>query len=94
MAHRVFAVSAVWDAVAGLWYVSESDVPGLVAEAETITTLRVRICDRVPELLRLNQHLIERSIKNEYMPVKVIANGHDTAHEDEVRLYLSAWVVA
>jgi hypothetical protein len=49
-----FTVSCEWDADASVWYVSETDVPGLVAEAPTIEALDALLKDRVPELLQLN----------------------------------------
>jgi hypothetical protein len=59
MADRGVEVRAAWDDAAGVWYVRESDAPGLVAEGETLEALRETLIERVPELLDLNRHLID-----------------------------------
>jgi predicted RNase H-like HicB family nuclease len=51
---RVFQIRCDWDPEAGVWYVCESDVPGLVAEASTIEEMNRLLQVRVPELLELN----------------------------------------
>lgn len=55
---REFHVEARWDDEARVWYVSETDVPGLVAEAATIPDLFQCLASRVPEMLELNAHLL------------------------------------
>lgn len=52
---RVFQIRCDWDPEAAVWFVSESDVPGLVAEAATIEEMTSLLRDRVPELLELNR---------------------------------------
>lgn len=54
MAKRVFYIKAEWDADAGVWTATQSDVPGLVAEAATPQELIDLIGGLVPELLTLN----------------------------------------
>jgi hypothetical protein len=49
-----FAVTCAWDDEAGVYYVAESNVPGLSAESETVEGMRVILQDRIPELVRLN----------------------------------------
>jgi hypothetical protein len=50
-----------WDDEARVWYVEESNVPGLAAEAPTVEALDALLDVRVPELLALNMpHLRER----------------------------------
>ena len=49
-----------WDEEAGVWYVSETDFPGLVAEAETQQRLVEKVRDLVPELYDANRHLVRR----------------------------------
>jgi len=49
-----FTIKCTWDAEAGVWYVEESDVPGLVAEAPTLEAMETLLASRVPELLDLN----------------------------------------
>jgi hypothetical protein len=43
-----------WDQDAQVWYVAESNVPGLVAEAPTQESMTELLKRRVPELLELN----------------------------------------
>lgn len=49
-----------WDDEAGVWYVSDSDFPGLVAEAETQQQLVQKVRDLVPDLYDANRHLIRQ----------------------------------
>lgn len=49
-----FSVNAEWDPEAEVWYVSESNVPGLVTEASTIDELLRKLKVMVPEMLELN----------------------------------------
>lgn len=51
---KTFTIQCEWDDEAKLWYVSESDVPGLVAEAPTVEDLNALLRRRIPELLALN----------------------------------------
>ena len=43
-----------WDDEARVWYVSESDVPGLAAEAASLDELTRKLLVMVPELIELN----------------------------------------
>lgn len=43
-----------WDERAGVWYVSNSNVPGLATEAVTVDELLTKLRAMVPELLALN----------------------------------------
>lgn len=52
--HKVFKVTCRFDREAGVWYVAESDVPGLAAEAPTRNELDAILRERIPELLKLN----------------------------------------
>ena len=51
---RIFFVKAEWDEEAGVWYTSQTDVPGLVAEAETPAELVRLLNVLIPELMELN----------------------------------------
>lgn len=53
---RNFYVKAVWDAEASVW-TSETDVPGLVIEAETLEEFERSIVELVPEMLSANADL-------------------------------------
>jgi hypothetical protein len=52
---HTFTVNCEWDDEASVWYVSESDVPGLTAEAPTQESMEKLLDARIPELLRLNR---------------------------------------
>lgn len=51
---RTYEVDAHWDSEVGLWVAESEDVPGLVAEAESISALVDKIRVLAPELLELN----------------------------------------
>ena len=51
---RKFVINASWDDVASVWYVKESNVPGLATEADSIPELLEKIKVMVPELMELN----------------------------------------
>ena len=48
------ALTLGWDDEAGVWYVADSDVPGLAAEAPTLDELHAVLRDRIPELIEAN----------------------------------------
>jgi hypothetical protein len=50
-----FTIQVHWDADAHVWWAESEDVPGLVAESETLETIVQDIRATVPELLRLNR---------------------------------------
>ncbi len=52
MSHRY--IRCEWDDEARVWYVAESDVPGLAVEAETSEAMLRKLEAVVPELLALN----------------------------------------
>lgn len=54
MATDHYRVTAEWDADAGVWVAASDDVPGLVAEAETIEGLIDDLRALIPDLLDLN----------------------------------------
>ena len=57
MDHDHFAEIS-WDDDAGVWYVSDTDFPGLAAEAPSERDLVRKIRALVPQLYELNRHLI------------------------------------
>jgi predicted RNase H-like HicB family nuclease len=48
---RLIVVRAVWDPEAGVWVAESEDVPGLVAEAESIEALEVKLPGLIQDLL-------------------------------------------
>ena len=53
-----YFAAILWDEEAGVWYVSETDFPGLAAESETQHGLVQKIRLLVPELYEANRHLM------------------------------------
>jgi predicted RNase H-like HicB family nuclease len=51
---RTYEVEARWDSEAGVWVAESDDIPGLVAEAESMNALVEKVRVLVPELLELN----------------------------------------
>lgn len=54
MPKLTFTIHCEWDADAGVWYVADSNVPGLAAEAPTVEAMQAVLLQRVPELVREN----------------------------------------
>jgi predicted RNase H-like HicB family nuclease len=48
------AVTVAWDASNGIWFVEESDLPGLCVEARTLDEMMAVIDDVAPDLLEAN----------------------------------------
>ena len=61
MTHTYHATLS-WDGEAEVWYVSDTDFPGLVAEALTQKELVDKIHLLVPELFETNRHLFDDAI--------------------------------
>ncbi|MDA8347970.1 MAG: DUF1902 domain-containing protein [Pseudomonadota bacterium] len=55
MSLKIYTVTCQWDDEAGIWYVSESDVPGLITEAATVEEMGSKLQRMIPELLELNE---------------------------------------
>lgn len=51
---KEFFVCAAWDDEAEVWFVAETDVPGLVTEAPSIDALAEKLKVMIPEMLELN----------------------------------------
>jgi predicted RNase H-like HicB family nuclease len=72
---KTYSVSCQWDPEASVWYVAESDVPGLVTEASTLEELEVKLMRMIPELLELNEGL-ERPVT---VPFELVARKRELA---------------
>ena len=48
-----------WDSQTKVWYVSETNFPGLVAEACTAPAILAKLEHLAPELFELDLHLLE-----------------------------------
>jgi hypothetical protein len=51
---RTYHVEARWDCEAGVWIAESDDIPGMVAEAESMNALMEKVRVLVPELFELN----------------------------------------
>lgn len=72
---KVLKIQASWDAEARVWYVCESDVPGLHAEAESQEELLEVLKDILPELIEANSH--GRSKGQRDVPFELIARRRE-----------------
>jgi hypothetical protein len=54
MVQAKFEVTCQWDPEAGLWFVAESNVPGLSAEAPTKEAMVGLLDTLIPQLVELN----------------------------------------
>lgn len=48
---RHAVIRCAWDEEAGMWFVQETDIPGLVTEAATLDALRAKLPGMVRDLL-------------------------------------------
>lgn len=76
-ADKVFSIRAEWDADANVWYVADSDVPGLATEAPTVPELVAKLRVMVPELVELNGCPDHGSI-----PFELLARYQEIVHSD------------
>ena len=67
--NRRVVVRCAWDDEADVWFVQESDVPGLVTEADTLEALRRKLPEMIQDLLE-----VETAMDIE---VDLIAYAHD-----------------
>lgn len=72
---KSYTVACQWDPEASVWYVSESDVPGLVTEAPTLEDMEAKLLRMIPELLELNEGLG----RHEAVPFELIARKRELA---------------
>ena len=77
MSKKTFYVNAEWDAEADVWYVSDSNVPGLITEAESIPAMIEKLRVMIPELLQLNGVLVD---ENE-VPFELVSRYHETLQQ-------------
>ena len=72
---RSYQVEAHWDSEAGVWVAESDDIPGLVAEAESMNALVEKVRVLVPELFELNGGL---------EPGQKVVNILVRAHHEEI----------
>ena len=66
-----YEIHVEWDAEAGVWYVEDSNVPGLVGEAPTLEAMMTLLRVRVPEMLAENGCPADDDI-----PLRVLTTSH------------------
>ena len=71
---EAYSATTAWDAEAGVWYVSETDFPGLVAEAETPQGLVRKIRLLIPELCDANRHLMRTRSPDQEIVIQLTAD--------------------
>ena len=76
MDHTYFATIS-WDDDAGVWYISDTDFPGLVAEAGSQRDLVRKVRELVPELYELNRHLFDEP-PSRTIPLRVTSSRLET----------------
>lgn len=76
---REFKIEARWDAEAEVWYVHESNVPGLVTEAPTLEELASKLHHMIPELLVLNGVIKPPGEQLIEVPFELMARQHQMA---------------
>ena len=51
---KSYSVKCDWDAHARVWFVSETNVPGLATESATVEAMTKKLRTLIPELLAMN----------------------------------------
>jgi predicted RNase H-like HicB family nuclease len=68
---RYAVVRVAWDEEAKVWYVENSDIPGLAAEADTLEELRRKVPVIIQDLLE------DETDRPEEIEIDFIAYAHD-----------------
>ena len=72
-------VRAAWDAEAAVWFVEESDIAGLNAEAPTLEELRDELPGLIADLIEDN----EAALRSRDIAVEIVAHAHTTSMRHE-----------
>lgn len=75
MSTKTYTVGCLWDDESRMWYVAESDVPGLATEAATVEEMERKLLRMIPELLELNG----AQGAQQPVPFELIARKHELA---------------
>jgi predicted RNase H-like HicB family nuclease len=57
MSTKTYTVTCHWDDDARMWYVADTDVPGLATEAATLDEMESKLTHMIAELLAVNAPL-------------------------------------
>jgi hypothetical protein len=71
---RTVKVEAAYDSEAGVWYVQESDLPGLPAEAPTVEELAKKLPGMITDLLEENGWDDGDECNGDTVPIELIAH--------------------
>ncbi|WP_419662595.1 hypothetical protein Dvar_30570 [Desulfosarcina variabilis str. Montpellier] len=74
MGNKPFFIRAEWDEKARVWVATSDDVPGLVAEDDSLENLILRLKVMIPELLSANGYNIE-----DEMPFELLTRRFEIA---------------
>lgn len=74
-----YEVQIEWDAEAGVWYIEDSNISGLVGEAPTLETMMVLLQVRIPEMLEENHCPMQDEIPLRLMTTAHLAQMRHTA---------------
>lgn len=74
MVKKPLFIRAEWDDAAQVWVATSDDVPGLVAEDDSLENLILRLKVMIPELLSANGHMIENE-----MPFEIFTRRFEIA---------------
>jgi len=75
MSTKSYTVACLWDDEAQVWYVAETDVPGLATEAATLEEMERKLLQMIPELLELN----DADQPRQRVPFELIARKQEFA---------------
>lgn len=64
-----YYVRAIWDEEAAVW-ISESDIPGLVIETETLGEFEALVGHLAPEMLAINENIRHASVPVQFTATK------------------------
>lgn len=78
---KSYFAAILWDEDAGVWYVAETDFPGLAAEAATQQALVRKIRELVPELFEANRHLMPTCSPDQEIVLQLT-----TRHQETIKL--------
>lgn len=73
-----YFVRAAWDEDARVFYVEDTNVPGLATEASNPAELEAKLTDLIPELLEANDCALPESVSVTYhqeSQIKVVATA-------------------
>jgi hypothetical protein len=66
-----YEIRVEWDSEASVWYIEDSNVPGLVGEALSLEAMVTLLRTRVPEMLEENG-----CPRDDDIPLRLLTTGH------------------